>query len=105
MQTTIITRPEIQTVAFLICTHDRGVDRLPLLKQCIDGARNQTPVPGVTIEIVIADNSTRRNEAAIRAICPEAHYVYEPERGYSNARNAALRCGLEENDGRTVRHG
>lgn len=94
MQKSVITRPEIKTVTFLICTHDRGNDRLPLLKQCIVGVRNQTPVPGVSLEIVLCDNGTRQNEDVLRAICPEAHYVYEPKRGYSNARNSALQTGL-----------
>jgi succinoglycan biosynthesis protein ExoM len=80
----------INRVAFLVCTRNR----LALLADCIASIEAQQVPDGVTVEIVIADNSEHGDEAAIRAICPRAHYAHEPRRGYSNIRNAALVCAL-----------
>ena len=78
--------------AFLVCTRNR----LALLADCIASIEAQQVPDGVTVDIVIADNSEHGDEAAIRAVCPRAHYTHEPRRGYSNIRNAALDCALAQ---------
>lgn len=81
----------INRFAFLVCTRDR----LALMVDCIASIEAQQVPDGVTVDIVIADNSERCEEPALRTICPRAHYVYQPRRGYSNVRNAALDCALK----------
>jgi glycosyltransferase involved in cell wall biosynthesis len=86
----IAARGPIRHAAFLVCTHDR----LDVLAACLDGIALQLPAD-CKIDVIIADNSSTSAEAQIRALCPAAHYVHQPERGYSNIRNAALTCALQ----------
>jgi glycosyltransferase involved in cell wall biosynthesis len=80
----------INCVVVMVCTRDR----LALLADAVASIEAQQVPDGVTVKIVIADNSEHGDEVAIRLMCPRAHYVHEPRRGYSNIRNAAIATAL-----------
>ena len=85
-------RPTIGQVTFLICTRNR----LSSLEQCLTAINRQAAEPNVRRSIVIVNNGEPDDETAIRTLCPDAVYALEPRRGYSNARNTALRYGLDQ---------
>jgi succinoglycan biosynthesis protein ExoM len=80
----------IEQVDVCVCTFRRDS-----LKQTLESLAAQLPVPGVSIQVIIADNDTtdvRRTE--ILAIAAQLGlaccYVHAPERNISIARNACL---------------
>ena len=89
-----IVRAPISKVAFLVCSRSR----IAPLSECIAGIAAQTPVTGLAVDIVVADNAETSRAEFIRSLHPGLHYVHEPARGYSNVRNAALRCALAATD-------
>jgi succinoglycan biosynthesis protein ExoM len=78
-------------VAIGVCTARRP----EMLERCLAALAVQTAPDGAEITLVVADNEPEpNNRAAVAAFaraCPfPVHYVHEPERGISRARNAVL---------------
>jgi succinoglycan biosynthesis protein ExoM len=66
-----------------------------MLRLCLQSVAAQSVAPQVAVEIVVVDNEGEPNNAALvqelAARCRfPVHYVHEPRRGISQARNAAL---------------
>lgn len=74
-----------------VCTAKRPA----MLQQCLQSIAAQIVEPQVAVEIVVVDNEGEPNNSALvqelAARCRfPVHYVHEPRRGISQARNAAL---------------
>jgi GT2 family glycosyltransferase len=78
-------------VAIGVCTACRS----QMLARCLEALACQVAPQDCDVEIIVADNEpTPRNREAVAAFagrCPfPVHYVHEPRRGISHARNAVL---------------
>lgn len=78
-------------VAIGVCT----AGRTQMLARCLEALGCQVVPEGCDLDIIIADNEpSPRNREAVAAFagrCPfPVHYVHEPRRGISRARNAVL---------------
>jgi len=78
-------------VAIGVCTAYRA----EMLRRCLGALSTQAIPPGCAITVVVADNEPEPNNRQIvedfAATCPfPIHYVHEPRRGISKARNAVL---------------
>jgi succinoglycan biosynthesis protein ExoM len=74
-----------------VCTAKRP----RMLRHCLQSIASQSVPPQVAVEVVVVDNEAEPNNQALvqdfSARCPfPVHYVHEPRRGISQARNAAL---------------
>jgi succinoglycan biosynthesis protein ExoM len=81
----------MEKIAICVCTCKRP----KMLRECLDSLASQASPKNVIIEIVVIDNESRpNNKVAVEAFADKSqypiHYVHEPERGISHARNAAL---------------
>jgi succinoglycan biosynthesis protein ExoM len=79
-------------IAIAACTYRRPL----MLDQCLRSLLSQLPPEGAKVEIVVVDNQPDGgNRDGIEALAGNAvHYVHEPRRGISHARNAALDAAL-----------
>jgi succinoglycan biosynthesis protein ExoM len=84
-----------QRIAVCVCTYKRPV----MLQRCLSSLAAQHPVDGMTAEVVVVDNeedgsnAVRVGDLAGRFPMP-LHYVHQPKRGISAARNAAIETAL-----------
>jgi glycosyltransferase involved in cell wall biosynthesis len=74
--------PELTVV---VCTRNRA----ELLFDCLDSVVSDRS-PGVCLEVVVVDNGSTDDTAAVVAARPSVRYVVEPVAGLSRARNAGL---------------
>ncbi len=91
------TSRNIASAALLICTYRRP----QTFARLMDSVAALERPPGVTFEVVIADNNPESAwhvyvaDATARLDCP-VHYGHEPVAGYSSARNKAISLALSE---------
>jgi glycosyltransferase involved in cell wall biosynthesis len=74
------------TITVAVCT----LDRASVLAGCLDALDVQSPRPP-GIDVLVVDNGSTDDTAAVVAAHASARRVVEPVRGLSHARNAALR--------------
>jgi succinoglycan biosynthesis protein ExoM len=77
--------------AIAVCTAKRP----KMLRHCLQSIAAQSVPPQVAVDVVVVDNEAEPNNRdlveELAAHCPfPVHYVHEPRRGISRARNAAL---------------
>lgn len=83
-------------VVVCVCTFQRPL----MLRRCLESLGGQVVPADVGLQLVVVDNSP---DAGARTIVAQhclqlpfqLHYVHEPRRGISHARNAAIRAALE----------
>ena len=90
------TKP-IGSAALLVCTYKRP----QTFAKLIESVAALTIPPGVTFEVVVADNNPESHwEAyvapAVEGLSWRVHYGHEPVAGYSSARNKAIAVALAE---------
>jgi succinoglycan biosynthesis protein ExoM len=88
--------PRIERVAVCVCTASRP----KMLEDCLLSLTVQMLDPHVRLDIIVIDNEPEPNSRdavasiAYGSIYP-MHYVHQPKRGISSARNAALEKALQ----------
>lgn len=91
----MLDRSHVNSFAVMIVTRDRP----NALRQSLTSLAGVRRPVGVECHVIVADNSDQSKETAIRALADEAScpilYTYEPRRGYSSVRNAAITKALE----------
>jgi glucosyl-dolichyl phosphate glucuronosyltransferase len=88
------TRAMSPTATVLICTYNRA----EALGEALDSLARMTVSPGVTWDVLVVDNSSTDDTAAVvrqrQAAFPvPLHYLYEPRQGKSYALNTGLAAG------------
>jgi glycosyltransferase involved in cell wall biosynthesis len=85
---------EIAIASVLICTRDRP----ELLSECLSSCAHLERPPEIDIRICVADNNSVSQEHEIRKLAKAAGldiaYGHDARRGYSSARNCALKLAI-----------
>ena len=74
-----------EDLSVIVCTRDRP----DALARCLSRLAAQDSPPG---QIIVVDNSERRTAEAVTAGIGGVHYLHEPRRGLSIARNSGIRA-------------